>query len=122
MKAITIVTDLASVVFMPFFLWFSLPPRALAIVDFFRKFIVQVGGLGVCLQLFRVCLPATRQRQGLSHFQSFIAACGLSPLCAREQFGAPTKESDARLISNDGKMEKSFNRSKRVTQGGFQQI
>ena len=31
-----------------------------------------------------------------------------SHLTSRQQFGAPTKVSDARLMSNDGKMEKSF--------------
>jgi autophagy-related protein 9 len=49
MKAVTFATELASVVLTPFILWFSLPPCAPAIVDFFREFTVHVDGLGyVC--------------------------------------------------------------------------
>ncbi|KAI0293550.1 autophagy protein Apg9-domain-containing protein [Russula brevipes] len=75
-----------AVVLTPFILWFALPPCAPAIVDFFREFTVHVDGLGY------VCSFAVFdfQRHG------------------NVKFGAPTKVSDARLMSNDGKMEKSF--------------
>jgi len=86
MKAVTFVTELTSVVLTPFILWFALPPCAPAIVDFFREFTVHVDGLGY------VCSFAVFdfQRHG------------------NVKFGAPTNVSDARLMSNDGKMEKSF--------------
>ncbi|KAI9459444.1 APG9-domain-containing protein [Lactarius psammicola] len=86
MKAATFVTELTSVVLTPFILWFALPPCAPTIVDFFREFTVHVDGLGY------VCSFAVFdfQRHG------------------NVKFGAPTKVSDARLMSNDGKMEKSF--------------
>ncbi|KAF8261690.1 autophagy protein Apg9-domain-containing protein [Lactarius quietus] len=86
MKAVTFVTELTSVVMTPFILWFALPPCAPAIVDFFREFTVHVDGLGY------VCSFAVFdfQRHG------------------NVKFGAPTNVSDARLMSNDGKMEKSF--------------
>ncbi|KAH9001006.1 APG9-domain-containing protein [Lactarius akahatsu] len=86
MKVVTFVTELASVVLTPFILWFALPPCAPAIVDFFREFTVHVDGLGY------VCSFAVFdfQRHG------------------NVKFGAPTNVSDARLMSNDGKMEKSF--------------
>ncbi|KAI9511107.1 APG9-domain-containing protein [Russula earlei] len=86
MKAVTFGTELASVVLTPFILWFSLPPCAPAIVDFFREFTVHVDGLGY------VCSFAVFDFQRHGNIK----------------FGAPTKVSDARLMSNDGKMEKSF--------------
>ncbi|KAI0306296.1 autophagy protein Apg9-domain-containing protein [Multifurca ochricompacta] len=86
MKVVTFATELTSVVLTPFILWFALPPCAPAIVDFFREFTVHVDGLGY------VCSFAVFdfQRHG------------------NVKFGAPTTVSDARLMSNDGKMEKSF--------------
>ena len=42
-------TELLSVLLTPFILWFSLPPCAGAIIDFFREFTVHVDGVGyVC--------------------------------------------------------------------------
>jgi hypothetical protein len=38
--------ELLSVILTPFILWYSLPPCALAIVDFFREFTIHVDGLG----------------------------------------------------------------------------
>lgn len=41
--------ELLSVVLTPFVLWYSLPPCAPAIIDFFRDFTMHVDGLGyVC--------------------------------------------------------------------------
>lgn len=49
MKIMIFFTELMSVILTPFILWFSLPPRSAAIVDFFREFTVHVDGLGyVC--------------------------------------------------------------------------
>ncbi|KAH9958329.1 autophagy protein Apg9-domain-containing protein [Russula dissimulans] len=91
MKPMTFATELASVVLTPFILWFALPPCAPAIVDFFREFTVHVDGLGY------VCSFAVFDFQRHGNVKLTSA-----------QFGAPTKVSDARLMSNDGKMEKSF--------------
>ena len=49
MKVMTFAQELLSVILTPFVLWYSLPPCAPAIVDFFREFTVHVDGLGyVC--------------------------------------------------------------------------
>ena len=49
MKIMIFVQELISVVLTPFVLWFSLPPCAPAIIDFFRDFTVHVDGRGyVC--------------------------------------------------------------------------
>ncbi|KAI0032191.1 autophagy protein Apg9-domain-containing protein [Vararia minispora EC-137] len=86
MKILTFAQELASVVLTPFILWYSLPPCAPAIVDFFREFTVHVDGLGF------VCSFAVFdfERHG------------------NVKFGAPTKVKDERLMSREGKMEQSF--------------
>jgi autophagy-related protein 9 len=49
MKITVFVQELLSVVLTPFVLWFSLPPCADNIIDFFREFTVHVEGVGyVC--------------------------------------------------------------------------
>lgn len=49
MKIAIFFTELLSVLLTPFILWFSLPPCAGAIIDFFREFTVHVDGVGyVC--------------------------------------------------------------------------
>lgn len=49
MKISLFVQELLSVIITPFVLWYTLPPCAGAIVDFFREFTVHVDGLGyVC--------------------------------------------------------------------------
>lgn len=45
MKVVIFIQELLSVVLTPFILWYSLPPCAPAIVDFFREFSVHVDGL-----------------------------------------------------------------------------
>lgn len=45
MKVVIFAQELLSVVLTPFILWYSLPPCAPAIVDFFREFSVHVDGL-----------------------------------------------------------------------------
>ncbi|CAK5277584.1 unnamed protein product [Mycena citricolor] len=86
MKILIFVEELVSVVLTPFVLWFSLPDCAPAIVDFFREFTVHVDGRGY------VCSFAefNFERHG------------------NVKFGAPTRNHDKRMISNQGKMEKSF--------------
>ncbi|KAI0705888.1 autophagy protein Apg9-domain-containing protein [Cytidiella melzeri] len=86
MKVVIYGQELISVLLTPFVLWFSLPRCAPAIVDFFREFSVHVDGLGY------VCSFAVFdfQRHG------------------NVKFGAPTAANDERLISKEGKMEKSF--------------
>ncbi|THH10489.1 hypothetical protein EW146_g8357, partial [Bondarzewia mesenterica] len=86
MKIVTFGKEIVSVVLTPFILWFSLPECAPAIVDFFREFTVHVDGLGY------VCSFAVFdfQRHG------------------NVKFGAPTQVKDERLMSKEGKMEKSF--------------
>ncbi|KAJ7721553.1 putative transmembrane protein [Mycena maculata] len=86
MKILIFVEELVSVVLTPFVLWFSLPNCAPAIIDFFREFTVHVDGRGY------VCSFAefNFERHG------------------NVKFGAPTRIYDKRMISNEGKMEKSF--------------
>ncbi|KZT09581.1 APG9-domain-containing protein [Laetiporus sulphureus 93-53] len=86
MKVMIFAQELLSVILTPFVLWYSLPPCAPAIIDFFREFSVHVDGLGY------VCSFAVFdfQRHG------------------NVKFGAPTKAQDERLMSKQGKMEKSF--------------
>ncbi|KAJ7510163.1 putative transmembrane protein [Mycena galericulata] len=86
MKVLIFVEELVSVVLTPFVLWFSLPNCAPAIIDFFREFTVHVDGRGY------VCSFAefNFERHG------------------NVKFGAPTRIQDKRMISNEGKMEKSF--------------
>ncbi|KAG6844926.1 hypothetical protein H0H87_002410 [Tephrocybe sp. NHM501043] len=86
MKVLIFVQELLSVVLTPFVLWFSLPACAPAIIDFFREFSVHVDGRGY------VCSFAefNFERHG------------------NVKFGAPTQIRDKKMISNEGKMEKSF--------------
>ncbi|KAF7295466.1 hypothetical protein MIND_01086400 [Mycena indigotica] len=86
MKILIFVEELVSVVLTPFVLWFSLPDCAPAIIDFFREFTVHVDGRGY------VCSFAefNFERHG------------------NVKFGAPTQIEDKRMVSNEGKMEKSF--------------
>ncbi|KAG6851302.1 hypothetical protein H0H93_011738 [Arthromyces matolae] len=86
MKILIFSQELLSVVLTPFVLWFSLPACAPAIIDFFREFSVHVDGRGY------VCSFAefNFERHG------------------NVKFGAPTRVQDKKMVSNDGKMEKSF--------------
>ncbi|KAG7448093.1 APG9-domain-containing protein [Guyanagaster necrorhizus] len=86
MKVMIFVQEVLSVVLTPFVLWFSLPSCAPAIVDFFHEFTVHVDGRGY------VCSFAefNFERHG------------------NVKFGAPAQNIDKRMISNEGKMEKSF--------------
>ncbi|PFH54263.1 hypothetical protein AMATHDRAFT_135335 [Amanita thiersii Skay4041] len=86
MKILIFIQELLSVVLTPFVLWFSLRPCTPAIIDFFREFTVHVEGRGY------ICSFAefNFERHG------------------NVKFGAPSKASDQKMISNEGKMEKSF--------------
>ncbi|KAF8891195.1 autophagy protein Apg9-domain-containing protein [Infundibulicybe gibba] len=86
MKVLIFGQELLSVVLTPFVLWLSLPPCAPAIIDFFREFSVHVDGRGY------VCSFAefNFERHG------------------NVKFGAPAQIQDKKMISNEGKMEKSF--------------
>lgn len=93
-----------SVVLTPLILWFSLPNCAPGIVDFFREFTVHVDGLGyVCsFALFDF------KRHGNIKVIFSLRLIFQIGLQFFEKFGAPTEQSDERLQSKDGKMEKSF--------------
>jgi autophagy-related protein 9 len=86
MKILIFVQEIISVILTPFVLWFSLPLCAPAIVDFFREFSVHVDGRGY------VCSFAefNFERHG------------------NVKFGAPSRVQDKKMVSNEGKMEKSF--------------
>ena len=86
MKILIFAQELISVVLTPFVLWFSLPACAPAIIDFFREFSVHVDGRGY------VCSFAefNFERHG------------------NVKFGAPSHVQDKKMVSNEGKMEKSF--------------
>ncbi|KAI6036470.1 putative transmembrane protein [Pisolithus microcarpus] len=86
MKIFIFLQEIVSIVTTPFVLWFSLPPCAPAIIDFFHDFTVWVPGRGY------VCSFAEFdfKRHG------------------NVKFGAPTGIRDERMLSREGKMEKSF--------------
>ncbi|KAI6045556.1 putative transmembrane protein [Pisolithus marmoratus] len=86
MKILIFLQEIVSIVTTPFVLWFSLPPCAPAIIDFFHDFTVWVPGRGY------VCSFAEFdfKRHG------------------NVKFGAPTGIRDERMLSREGKMEKSF--------------
>ena len=105
MKIIIFAQELLSVVLTPFVLWFSLPACAPALIDFFRDFSVHVDGRGY------VCSFAefNFQRHGNVKVSNMIFAQHyLIVATSSLQFGAPTQIQDQRMVSNEGKMEKSF--------------
>ncbi|KAF9456261.1 autophagy protein Apg9-domain-containing protein [Collybia nuda] len=85
-KILIFVQEVVSVVLTPFVLWFSLPTCAPAIIDFFREFLVHVDGRGYVCSFAKLNF----ERHG------------------NVKFGAPMQTKDKKMISNKGKMEKSF--------------
>ncbi|KAI8142775.1 autophagy protein Apg9-domain-containing protein [Fennellomyces sp. T-0311] len=85
-KVMLFAQELMSVVFTPLVLWFSLPTCAEQIIDAFREFTVHVDGLGYVCSFSQF------------DFQKHGDA----------KYGAQTQAEDDHLMSNDGKMEKSF--------------
>ena len=102
MKIVIYGQELLSVLLTPLVLWYSLPQCAPAIIDFFREFSVHVDGLGY------VCSFAVFdfQRHGNVKVGFVFIATGSG--ADYLQFGAPTTVNDERLMSKEGKMEKSF--------------
>ncbi|KAF9246404.1 putative transmembrane protein [Melanogaster broomeanus] len=86
LKVVIFLQEIVSVVTTPFVLWFSLPPCAPAIVDFFHDFTVWVPGRGYICSFAEFDF----KRHG------------------NVKFGAPTNIQDERMLSREGKMEKSF--------------
>ncbi|KAH7889606.1 putative transmembrane protein [Phlebopus sp. FC_14] len=86
MKVLIFAQEIISVVTTPFVLWFSLPPCAPAIVDFFHDFTVWVPGRGYICSFAEFDF----KRHG------------------NVKFGAPSHIQDERMLSHEGKMEKSF--------------
>ncbi|KAF8136485.1 putative transmembrane protein [Boletus edulis] len=86
LKIVNFLQEIVSVVTTPFVLWFSLPPCAPAIIDFFHDFTVWVPGRGYICSFAEFDF----KRHG------------------NVKFGAPTKIQDERMLSREGKMEKSF--------------
>ncbi|KAG8794966.1 autophagy protein atg9 [Ceratobasidium sp. 428] len=96
-KATIFVQELTSVLLTPFILWYSLPPSAEKIVDFFREFTWHVDGLGY------VCSSAVfdLKRHG-HHAGETVEGAGAG---AGTGLGGSTEE---RFAGKEGKMEKSF--------------
>ncbi|OJA17312.1 hypothetical protein AZE42_04141 [Rhizopogon vesiculosus] len=86
MKIPIFVQEIVSVLTTPFILWFSLPPCAPAIVDFFHDFTVWIPGRGYICSFAEFDF----KRHG------------------NVRFGAPSQNQDERMMSREGKMEKSF--------------
>jgi len=85
-KIVLFLQEIVSVITTPFVLWFSLPPCAPALIDFFHDFTVWVPGRGYICSFAEFDF----KRHG------------------NVKFGAPTKIQDERMLSREGKMEKSF--------------
>ncbi|WVR06657.1 hypothetical protein IAU60_003689 [Kwoniella sp. DSM 27419] len=94
-------TELMSVILTPFILFFSLPPCAGAIIDFFREFTVHVDGVGyVCsFAVFDFRLHGDSKPAEESEGGSHDTGHGDTPV-------VPRKGMDWR--ANENKMEKSF--------------
>ncbi|KAG9127405.1 autophagy protein atg9 [Ceratobasidium sp. 392] len=92
-KAAIFVQELTSVLLTPFILWYSLPPCADKIVDFFREFTWHVDGLGY------VCSSAVFDLKRHGHHAGDPVE-GVGP-----GVGGGGEE---RFAGREGKMEKSF--------------
>lgn len=86
MKIPIFAQEIVSVLTTPFILWFSLPSCAPAIVDFFHDFTVWIPGRGYICSFAEFDF----KRHG------------------NVRFGAPAQNQDERMMSREGKMEKSF--------------
>ncbi|KAG1754351.1 putative transmembrane protein [Suillus lakei] len=86
MKIPIFAQEIVSVLTTPFILWFSLPLCAPAIVDFFHDFTVWIPGRGYICSFAEFDF----KRHG------------------NVRFGAPPQNQDERMMSREGKMEKSF--------------
>lgn len=103
LKVVNFLQEIVSVITTPFVLWFSLPPCAPAIIDFFHDFTVWVPGRGYICSFAEFDFKRhgnVKVRTSLS--QNHDILIGFT------QFGAPTKIQDERMLSREGKMEKSF--------------
>lgn len=98
MKISIFLTELASVLLTPFILWYSLPPCAERIVDFFREFTWHVDGLGY------VCSSAVFDLK--RHGHADIPEEGSSGDGARRGRGVGVRGREVKR--GEGKMEKSF--------------
>ncbi|KAG9318603.1 autophagy protein Apg9-domain-containing protein [Chiua virens] len=86
LKVVIFLQEIVSVVTTPFVLFLSLPSCAPAIIDFFHDFTVWVPGRGYICSFAEFDF----KRHG------------------NVKFGAPTKIQDEKMLSREGKMEKSF--------------
>lgn len=110
MKIAIFFTELLSVLLTPFILFFSLPPCAGAIIDFFREFTVHVDGVGY------VCSFAVfdfRRHGNLAPGENPLSHGALQPdgqFSSGKDSGknAAKPNSNAEWRSNENKMEKSF--------------
>lgn len=103
MKVMIFIQELLSVILTPFILWYTLPRCAPDIVDFCREFTIHVDGLGyVCS--FAVFNFERHGNVNVSHQISNFT----NLLTHLSQFGAPNEIQDERLLSKQGKMEKSI--------------
>ena len=98
MKITIFLSELASVLLTPFILWYSLPPCAERIVDFFREFTWHVDGLGY------VCSSAVFALK--RHGHADLPEEGANEEGARRRRGVGGVAVEEKR--GDGKMEKSF--------------
>ncbi|KAG6376264.1 putative transmembrane protein [Boletus reticuloceps] len=104
LKVVNFLQEIVSVVTTPFVLWFSLPPCAPAIIDFFHDFTVWVPGRGYICSFAEFDF----KRHGNVKVRTPLSQPLHIRLTSFAQFGAPTKIQDERMLSREGKMEKSF--------------
>lgn len=99
-KATFLVEELLSPIVTPFVLLFWLRPRASEFIDFFRKFTVEVPGLGDVCSFAQMDV----QKHGDPCWQPATAARGPKP----PPIGAPREPDDARVPADYGKTEMSL--------------
>jgi len=105
MKISIFFTELLSVILTPFILFFSLPPCAGAIIDFFREFSVHVDGVGY------VCSFAVfdfRRHGNLAPGENPLSPGALQPQSDTTRQPPASGKKKAEWRSNENKMEKSF--------------
>ncbi|WVF69103.1 hypothetical protein IAT40_003877 [Kwoniella sp. CBS 6097] len=111
MKIMIFFTELLSVILTPFILFFSLPPCAGAIIDFFREFSVHVDGVGyVCsFAVFDFRMQNTAGANFAGEITGPAEDVGISTGTGEDTTRGKGKKQEREWVrANENKMEKSL--------------